>query len=46
MGNGEGILADKLGMEISVLFARVGLRLDILELRGHEIRPASFEESG
>jgi len=34
-----------LGTEISGLFAKVGLYSDIPELRGHEVKPASFEES-
>lgn len=33
-----------LGSEISALFTKAGLRSDILELRGHQIKPASFEE--
>jgi plasmid stability protein len=33
-----------LGTEISALFTRAGVDSDIPELRGHEIRPASFEE--
>jgi plasmid stability protein len=33
-----------LGTEISSLFAKAGLDVDIPELRGHEIEPASFEE--
>lgn len=32
-----------LGTEISSLFAKVGLKSDIPELRGNEIKPASFE---
>lgn len=32
-----------LGTEISSLFAKVGLEEDIPELRGYEIKPASFE---
>ena len=32
-----------LGTAISGLFAKVGLRSDIPELRGHEIKPAPFE---
>jgi len=32
-----------LGTDISALFAKAGLDSDIPELRGHEIRPASFE---
>lgn len=41
--NGD-VPAGGLGTEISRLFARAGLDADIPELRGHEIRPASFEE--
>ena len=33
-----------LGTEISSLFAKAGLDFDIPELRGHRIKPASFEE--
>jgi plasmid stability protein len=33
-----------LGTEISCLFAKAGLDFDIPELRGHRIKPASFEE--
>lgn len=33
-----------LGTEISALFAESGLDTDIPELRGHEIKPASFDE--
>jgi len=35
--------AGGLGTEISALFAKVGLESDIPELRGHEIKPPSFE---
>ena len=35
--------AGGLGTEMSSLFAKVGLDSDIPELRGHEIKPASFE---
>lgn len=31
-----------LGTEIASLFAKVGLKEDILELRGYKIKPASF----
>jgi len=41
--NEEGIPPRGLGTEISSLFAKVGLESDIPELRGNEIRPASFE---
>jgi antitoxin FitA len=32
-----------LGTEIASLFAKVGLRRDIVELRGHTVKPASFD---
>ncbi len=32
-----------LGTEIASLFTKVGLEADIPELRGHEIKPASFD---
>jgi plasmid stability protein len=32
-----------LGTEIASLFSKVGLESDIRELRGHEVKPASFE---
>ena len=35
--------AGGLGTEISSLFSRVGLRSDVPELRGHQIKPANFE---
>jgi plasmid stability protein len=41
--NEEDVPAGGLGTEISALFAKVGLDSDIPELRGHEIKPASFE---
>jgi len=41
--NEEGIPSRGLGTEISSLFTKVGLESDIRELRGNEIRPASFE---
>ena len=34
--------AGGLGMEIASMFAKVGLDEDIAELRGYEIKPASF----
>ena len=40
----EEVPAGGLGTEISALFARVGLDLDIPELRGHELNAPSFEE--
>lgn len=33
-----------LGTEISTLFAKVGLESEIPELRGHSIKPVSFDE--
>lgn len=33
-----------LGSEIALLFAKNGLDFDIPEFRGHEVKPASFEE--
>jgi antitoxin FitA len=42
--NAETIPAGGLGTEISALFAKTGLDSDIPELRGHEIKPPSFEE--
>jgi plasmid stability protein len=42
--NEHDLPAGGLGTEISKLFAKVGLDSDIPELRGHEIKPASFEE--
>ena len=35
---------DRLGTDISALFARVGLDTDIAELQGHEIEPISLNE--
>ena len=35
--------AGQLGSEIASLFQKLGLNTDIHELRGHEIKPASFE---
>jgi plasmid stability protein len=35
--------ADGLGTDITRLFSKVGLDSDIAELRGHKIRPPSFE---
>ena len=40
--NEEGFRVDGLGTEIAALFAKVGLDSDIPELRGHEVKPASF----
>ena len=42
--NKEDVPAGGLGTEISALFAKVGLDSDIPELRGHEIKPASFDQ--
>ena len=39
----EDVPTGGLGTEISALFAKVGLESDIPELRGHEIKPPSFE---
>jgi len=40
--NEEDLPVDGLGTEIAALFAKVGLDSDIPELRGHEVKPASF----
>jgi len=42
--NEQDAPAGGLGTEISALFAKAGLDSDIPELRGHEIKPASFDE--
>ena len=42
--NEQDVPAGGLGTEISKLFAKSGLDSDIPELRGFEIKPASFEE--
>ena len=42
--NEQEVPAGGLGTEISGLFANAGLEFDIPELRGHAIKPASFEE--
>jgi plasmid stability protein len=42
--NEQNVPAGGLGTEISALFAKTGLDSDIPELRGHEIKPLSFEE--
>ena len=39
----EDIPTRGLGTEIASLFAKIGLDADIAELRGHEIKPASFD---
>ena len=38
----EDASAGGLGTEIAALFAKSGLRREILELRGHRIKPPSF----
>ncbi len=40
----EDLPAGGLGAEISGLFAKAGIDFDIPELRGHEIKPARFDE--
>ena len=35
--------AQGLGTEIASMFKKIGLDADIPELRGHEIKPASFD---
>lgn len=40
--NEHDTAAGGLGTEIASLFAKVGLDEDIVELRGHKIKPASF----
>jgi len=42
--NGEDDSAGGLATEISALFAKNGLDADIPELRGHQIKPVSFEK--
>jgi antitoxin FitA len=39
----EDVPTGGLGTEISALFAKAGLDSEISELRGHEIKPPSFE---
>ena len=39
----EDVPAGGLGTEISALFAKAGLDSEIPELRGHEVKPVSFE---
>lgn len=41
--NEDGVPAGGLGTEISSLFAKTGFDSDIPELRGHQIKPPSFE---
>jgi plasmid stability protein len=40
----QAVPSGGLGTEISALFAKTGFDSDIPELRGHEIKPAIFEE--
>jgi plasmid stability protein len=40
----EDVPAGGLGTEISSLFAQAGLESDIVELRGYEVKPASFSK--
>ncbi len=40
----EDIQSGGLGREIASLFAKTGLDFDIPELRGQELRPASFDK--
>lgn len=42
--NERDVPSGGLGTEISALFAKIGLESDIAELRGHDIRPALFEQ--
>jgi plasmid stability protein len=39
----ESLPTGGLGTEIARLFAKVGLKSDIPELRGHKVTPADFE---
>lgn len=39
----EDTPAGSLGTEIASLFAKVGLEVEVPELRGQEIKPASFD---
>ncbi len=39
----DEVPAGGLGTEISRLFSKVGLRSDVPELRGHQVKPAVFE---
>jgi plasmid stability protein len=39
----DGSPTGGLGTEIACLFAKVGLEADIPELRGHVVRPATFD---
>lgn len=40
----EDVPAGGLGTEISRLFAKAGFDSDIPELRGHEVKPATFSK--
>jgi antitoxin FitA len=40
----EDVPAGGLGSEISSLFVKTGLDSDIAELRGYELKPASFQK--
>jgi plasmid stability protein len=42
--NEQNVPTGGLGTEISALFTNSGLDSDIPELRGHEIKPPSYEE--
>lgn len=39
----DDVPAGGLGTEISSLFSKVGLRSDVPELRGHQVKPVIFE---
>lgn len=40
----EDVPSGGLGTEISALFAKAGLDSEIPELRGHQVKPVSFDE--
>ena len=40
----QDIPSGGLGSEIAAIFAKVGLQFEIPELRGYEVKPASFEK--
>ena len=40
----EEIPSGGLGTDISRLFMKIGLESDVTELRGHAIKPATFEQ--
>lgn len=42
--NEADVPAGGLGTEIAALFAGTGIDFEIPELRGHQIKPASFDE--